>query len=154
VAGRRRSPHRIHFCTRPGAKPLIDIIAGIRDLQESRAAYTPLGEIGYVYTPHRPHESHHFAKRSANWWERTHNLHLTEVGSALWCERLAFGDALRADPALTAEYSALKQRLAAQCEDGRTTRPANVASLSASWSRRESPQRRGSRTRDDRRPAP
>src|ERR1700753_2814033 len=49
------------------AKPLIDIIAGVRDLQESRAAYEPLVEIGYVYAPHRPHEAHHFAKPSANW---------------------------------------------------------------------------------------
>jgi GrpB-like predicted nucleotidyltransferase (UPF0157 family) len=100
------------------AKPLIDIIAGVRDLQESRAAYEPLEEIGYVHAPHRPHEAHHFAKPSANWRERTHNLHLTETGSALWRERLAFRDALRADPALAAEYAELKQRLADQCENG------------------------------------
>ena len=39
-------------------------------------------------------------------------LHLTEPGSDLWCERLAFRDALRADSALAAEYDALKRRLA------------------------------------------
>lgn len=112
--------HHIGSTAVPGlaAKPLIDIIAGVRNLQESRAAYEPLEEIGYVYAPHRPTEAHHFAKPSANWWERTHNLHLTEVGSALWRERLAFRDALRADPALAAEYAELKKRLADQCEDG------------------------------------
>lgn len=112
--------HHIGSTAVPGlaAKPLIDIIAGVRDLQESRAAYEPLGKIGYVYAPHRPHEAHHFAKPSANWRERTHNLHLTEVASALWRERLTFRDALRADPFLADEYAELKQRLADRCEDG------------------------------------
>ena len=45
--------------------------------------------------------------------ERTHHLHLTEPGSDLWRERLAFRDALRADDALRDEYAELKQRLAA-----------------------------------------
>ena len=44
----------------------------------------------------------------------THGLHLTEPGSDLWRERLAFRDALRADPTLTGEYEALKLRLAEQ----------------------------------------
>jgi GrpB-like predicted nucleotidyltransferase (UPF0157 family) len=112
--------HHIGSTSVPGlaAKPVIDIIAGVRELQASRAAYEPLGEVGYVYTPHRPREAHHFSKPSAHWWECTHNLHLTEVGSALWRERFAFRDALRVNPVLAAEYAALKQRLASQCEDG------------------------------------
>ena len=112
--------HHIGSTAVPGlpAKPLIDMIAGIRALAESRAAYEPLREVGYVHTPHRPCEAHHFSRPSANWRERTHNLHLTEVGSALWRERFAFRDALRADPALAAEYAALKQRLVDQCDDG------------------------------------
>jgi GrpB-like predicted nucleotidyltransferase (UPF0157 family) len=36
-------------------------------------------------------------------------LHLTLRGSDLWVERLAFRDALRADPALVREYSDWKQ---------------------------------------------
>ena len=42
----------------------------------------------------------------------THSLHLTRPGSDLWRERLAFRDALRVDPALVAEYEALKLGLA------------------------------------------
>ena len=112
--------HHIGSTGVPGlaAKPLIAIIVGVRDLQKSRAAYERLRRLGYVHTPHRPYEAHHFAKPSADWRKRTHNLHMTEVGSALWCERLTFRDALRADPALAAEYAALKRRLAAQCVDG------------------------------------
>jgi GrpB-like predicted nucleotidyltransferase (UPF0157 family) len=42
---------------------------------------------------------------------------LTEPGSDLWKERLAFRDALRADSALVADYAALKLRLAQEHPD-------------------------------------
>ena len=88
------------------AKPIVDMMAGVRDFEEARAAYAPLEAEDYVYEPHRPSIAHHFAKPPR------FGLHLTEPGSDLWHERLAFRDALRADPSLTAEYEALKLRLA------------------------------------------
>jgi GrpB-like predicted nucleotidyltransferase (UPF0157 family) len=91
-----------------GAKPIIDMMAGVHDLEEARAAFEPLREQSYVYTPHRPGIAHHFSKSSAQLSEVTHGLHLTQPGSDLWNERLAFRDALRADPALAAEYETLK----------------------------------------------
>ena len=83
-------------------------------LRRSGAAYAPLETQGYVHTPHRPGIAHHFSKPSADLAELTHGLHLTEPGSDLWRERLVFRDALRGDPALAAEYAALKLRLAQQ----------------------------------------
>lgn len=97
---------------RIAAKPIIDMMAGVRDFEEARAAFAPLHEHGYLYTPHRPGIAHHFAKPSLRLSEMTHGLHLTEPGSDLWHERLAFRDALRADPTLVAEYETLKLRLA------------------------------------------
>lgn len=94
------------------AKPVIDMLAGVRDLGEALAAYGPLEALSYVPTPHRPNIAHHFSKPSARLSEVTHNLHLTEPGSDLWRERLAFRDALRGDSALADEYALLKQRLA------------------------------------------
>ena len=94
------------------AKPIIDMIAGVRDLDEARAAFDPLRERSYLYAPHRPGISHHFSKPSLRFSEQTHGLSLTEPGSDLWRERLAFRDALRADPALVGAYEALKLRLA------------------------------------------
>jgi GrpB-like predicted nucleotidyltransferase (UPF0157 family) len=93
------------------AKPIIDMMAGVRDLEEARAAFAPLLLHSYEYTPHRP-GTHHFSKPAGPWWTYTHGLHLTEPGSDLWRERLAFRDALRADPALATEYADLKVRLA------------------------------------------
>ena len=96
------------------AKPIIDMMAGVSDLEQARAAFEPLTALSYVHTPHRPNIAHHFSKPSAQPGEVTHALHLTEPGSDLWRERLAFRDALRQDPALAAEYEAIKRRLAHQ----------------------------------------
>ncbi|HEY7197236.1 MAG TPA: GrpB family protein [Gaiellaceae bacterium] len=106
--------HHIGATSVPGlaAKPIVDIMAGVRGLDEARAAFAPLREHSYVHTPHRPGIAHHFSKPSARLRECDYGLHLTEPGSDLWRERLAFRDALRADGALTAEYEALKLQLA------------------------------------------
>lgn len=58
-----------------------------------------------------------------------HGLHLTEPGSDLWRERLAFRDAVRADPALATEYTDLKVQLATEhVLKSRDTRLASVRS--------------------------
>jgi GrpB-like predicted nucleotidyltransferase (UPF0157 family) len=99
--------HHIGATSVPGlaAKPYIDMMAGVRNVEEARAAYEPLLEAGYEHTPHRPGIAHHFSKDE-------YGLHLTEPGSDLWNERLVFRDALRSGPELIAEYAALKLRLA------------------------------------------
>jgi GrpB-like predicted nucleotidyltransferase (UPF0157 family) len=81
------------------------MLAGVRDLEEARAAYAPLEAAGWEHTPHRPGIAHHFSKESVG-------VHLPEPGSDLWRERLAFRDRLRSDAGLAREYEALKLRLA------------------------------------------
>lgn len=104
--------HHIGATSVPGlaAKPIVDMMAGVRDFEEALAAYEPLLAGDWEHTPHRPGIAHHFSKPGCG-------LHLTEPGSDLWNERLAFRDALRADPELVAEYAALKLRLAEQHPD-------------------------------------
>jgi GrpB-like predicted nucleotidyltransferase (UPF0157 family) len=99
--------HHIGSTAVPGlsAKPIIDMIAGIRDLEEARGAFESLAHLGYDYFPHRP-EAHAFRKPG-------YGVHLTVPGSAIWNERLAFRDALRADSELAAQYEAWKKRHAA-----------------------------------------
>jgi GrpB-like predicted nucleotidyltransferase (UPF0157 family) len=111
--------HHVGATSVPGlaAKPSIDMMAGVRDFEEVRAAFEPLREHGYQHAPHRPAIAHHFVKPSRRVEELTYGLHLTEPGSDLWRERLTFRDALRADPALAAEYEALKLRLAQEHPD-------------------------------------
>lgn len=108
--------HHIGATAVPGlaAKPIVDMMAGVRNLDAARAAYAPLREASYHSTPHRPGIAHHFSKPSPELETATHGLHLTEPESDLWRERLAFRDALRADASLADEYEALKLRLATE----------------------------------------
>ena len=92
------------------AKPIIDIMAGVRTLADSQPAIAAAGELGYSYAPYRPDEEHWFCKPSPQ--VRTHHLHLVPLGSSLWRQSLAFRDYLRAHPGLAAEYEALKRQLA------------------------------------------
>lgn len=105
-------PEHIGSTAVPGlaAKPVIDIMAPVHTLAASRPAIEAARELGYMHYPYKPDVMHWFCKPSAA--HRTHHLHLVPLGSPLWRERLAFRDALRADPELRASYQALKLDLA------------------------------------------
>lgn len=91
------------------AKPILDILAGVPDRDDVFARRPQLQALGYGYVPGAGVPGHHvFGKGEP----RTHLLHVVEHGSRAWTENLWFRDRLRADPALAAEYDALKLRLA------------------------------------------
>jgi len=92
------------------AKPVIDIMAPVQDLETAKAAIEAACQLGYHYYPHQPAQMHWFCKPSPAL--RTHHLNLIPWRSALWQERLAFRDALRNNAALAAEYEQLKSALA------------------------------------------
>ena len=96
------------------AKPVIDIMAGVKDLDESRPAIPTLSTVGYCYFPYQPEQKHWFCKPSPAF--RTHHLHLVPFGSKHWDERLRFRDYLRRNLTIAKEYAELKQRLAKQYE--------------------------------------
>jgi GrpB-like predicted nucleotidyltransferase (UPF0157 family) len=104
--------HHVGSTAVPGleAKPVIDILAGVRSLDESRACFEPLARLDYLYAPYLPDEMHWFCKPHPS--RRTHHLHLVPVGSRRYADELAFRDRLRADPKVAAEYLALKRDLA------------------------------------------
>jgi GrpB-like predicted nucleotidyltransferase (UPF0157 family) len=92
------------------AKPIIDVMVPVADLDAARPAIAAAEGAGYVHYPYRADVMHWFCKPSAAL--RTHHLHLVPHDSRLWHERLAFRDRLRAERGLAAEYSALKIALA------------------------------------------
>jgi GrpB-like predicted nucleotidyltransferase (UPF0157 family) len=102
------------------AKPIIDMIAGVQSLEEARAAFEPLSTLGYQHREHRP-EAHCFWKARTGHAHGAHHLQLTEPESDIWRERLAFRNALRADPALRAEYELWKLRHLSMSEPGMYT---------------------------------
>ena len=92
------------------AKPVIDIMAPVQDLESSRPALAALQAIGYCYAPYKPEEMHWFCKPSPE--HRTHHLHLVPLNSRRWIEPLAFRDLLVSDASVAKDYAALKSRLA------------------------------------------
>jgi GrpB-like predicted nucleotidyltransferase (UPF0157 family) len=60
----KRGIHHVGATAVPGlaAKPIIDMMAGVGDIEEARAAFDPLREQSYEYAPHRPGIAYHFAK--------------------------------------------------------------------------------------------
>jgi GrpB-like predicted nucleotidyltransferase (UPF0157 family) len=111
--------HHIGSTAVPGleAKPIIDILAGMRDLETARACFEPLADLDYLYALYRSEEMHWFCKPHPS--RRTHHLHLVPVGSRRYEEELAFRDRLRDDPTLAAEYADLKRSLASRFRDDR-----------------------------------
>jgi GrpB-like predicted nucleotidyltransferase (UPF0157 family) len=99
------------------AKPVIDMMVAVASLEASRPAIAALSAAGYLYAPYRGDVMHWFCKPDVS--HRTHHVHLVPHRSALWNDRLAFRDYLRAHPETAAEYAALKQQLAAKHRDDR-----------------------------------
>lgn len=99
------------------AKPVIDIMVAVEDLDVSCPAIPAAEALGYIYWPYKADIMHWFCKPSDA--HRTHHLHLVPFGSRLWQARLGFRDALRADAALAQEYAQLKLGLASKYRDDR-----------------------------------
>jgi len=101
------------------AKPIIDILAGVRSLEESRACFEPLAQLEYLYAPYLSEEMHWFCKPHPS--RRTHHLHLIPIDSRRYRDELAFRDRLRADAQLTEKYVTLKRDLARRFAHDRET---------------------------------
>lgn len=99
------------------AKPVIDIMFGVKTLRASRPAIDALESAGYVYSPYKTDVMHWFCKPSDA--HRTHHLHLIPHESALWRERIKFRDLLRSEAHIANQYADLKRQLAVRYKDDR-----------------------------------
>jgi GrpB-like predicted nucleotidyltransferase (UPF0157 family) len=92
------------------AKPVIDIMAGVHTLKESRPAIAAATELGYCYAPYQAEVEHWFCKPTPSF--RTHHLHLIPVGTPEWLRAIDFRDYLRTHADAASEYEVLKRHLA------------------------------------------
>jgi GrpB-like predicted nucleotidyltransferase (UPF0157 family) len=92
------------------AKPVIDIMAAVVDLDTSRPALEALRAHSYCYAPYREEVVHWFCKPGPEM--RTHHLHLVPFRSPHWLKHIAFRDLLRENANIAREYEDLKWRLA------------------------------------------
>lgn len=102
------------------AKPIIDMLVEVTDLEATRTRIVPILEgQGYeylwrpTYGDDGPPFYAWFIKRDAATGVRTHHIHMVEANFAEHWRRLIFRDFLIAHPAIAREYEALKRRLAA-----------------------------------------
>lgn len=111
--------HHVGSTAVPGleAKPTIDILVGVEDLENARACFEPLASLGYLYAPYRPGEMHWFCKPSPS--RRKFHLHLVPADSQRFGDELAFRDRLRDSPGVAREYAELKKLLAGRFQDDR-----------------------------------
>lgn len=95
------------------AKPVIDLLGGVRSINDAERLALPLCQAGYT-TSAAFNASLSDRKWFMRWADghRTHHLHLVVHGGPVWHDRLAFRNALRSRPELAAAYVALKTRLA------------------------------------------
>lgn len=101
------------------AKPIIDIMPGIRSLTDAQHCIAALEALGYEYVPEYEAElpeRRYFRKRATPY---SHHIHMVEATSDFWQRHLLFRDYLRAHPDAAAEYGELKRRLAARIGDDR-----------------------------------
>ncbi len=104
-----------------GAKPVIDIMVGVRILQDADYyCLAPIVSLGYEYIQKYetdfPFRRYFRRAKTGNVFE--HHIHLVEQGTEFWKRHLAFRDYLRANREAAFEYEKLKRLLAPQFNDG------------------------------------
>jgi GrpB-like predicted nucleotidyltransferase (UPF0157 family)/predicted kinase len=110
--------HHVGSTAVPGlaAKPVIDLLVTVSDLQPG-SFYAPyLQPLGYVFHDHPENtDRRYFSKGTPH----THHLHIVEAESPALDVHLRFRNALRARPDLLETYAQTKRALAARYPDDR-----------------------------------
>ncbi|KAB8127488.1 GrpB family protein [Gracilibacillus oryzae] len=93
------------------AKPIIDILAGVEDLEIVDHIITPLEKVNYEYIP-KPEIMDRKFFRKGPWGQGTVHLHICQHNGKEWVEKLLFRDYLRSHPQAAKAYEDLKMELA------------------------------------------
>ena len=96
-----------------GAKPIIDIMEGVRQLADAELCIELVHNIGYEYVPEYEAsipERRYFREGPPG--ERTHHIHMVELYSDFWERHLLFRDFVCAHPEVAQQYYELKKELA------------------------------------------
>jgi GrpB-like predicted nucleotidyltransferase (UPF0157 family) len=100
------------------AKPIIDIMPGVRSLDDDAQFIRRLEALGYEHLPVFEDDipERRYFRRGI---PRLFHVHAVEVTSGFWRRHLAFRDYLRTHPETAAEYATLKRRLAIEYANDR-----------------------------------
>jgi GrpB-like predicted nucleotidyltransferase (UPF0157 family) len=92
------------------AKPIVDVLIGLRELALSEEEIDAMRALGYEYLGEHGLPGRLFFRKEP----RTHHVHVVENGGEHWERQLAFRDVLRSDAEERQRYDAFKRRLAAE----------------------------------------
>ena len=96
-----------------GAKPIIDIMIGVRSLADGEKCVRPLEGLGHEYRGEAGIPGRLFFRKFVE-GVRTYHLHMVEQGGDYWQRTILFRDYLRRNPDEAAAYDRLKRGLAAR----------------------------------------
>jgi GrpB-like predicted nucleotidyltransferase (UPF0157 family)/predicted acetyltransferase len=100
------------------AKPIIDIMVGLRRAPLGEEHIVAVTQLGYEYRGEFGIPGRQYFRRGR---PRTHQLHVVQHGSAFWETHLLFRDHLRAHPSEAERYAALKRELAGRFRESRAS---------------------------------
>jgi GrpB-like predicted nucleotidyltransferase (UPF0157 family) len=98
-----------------GAKPILDIMIGVRNLSEVDSFIEPLKQLEYEYVIHKEFPQRRFF-RKGQWRAGTHHLHIYEYNSEFWINNILFRNYLNDYPNTKIQYNQLKRDLAVKYE--------------------------------------
>lgn len=94
-------------------KPVLDVAIAVASERAADACIAPLEALGYEHRgPWGDDPRRRYYVRDDDDGRRVAQIHLYVLPAPAWEEKLAFRDALRADPALARAYAAEKRRVA------------------------------------------
>ena len=100
------------------AKPIIDILVGVRKIEDAENCIEPLTRIGYQYRGEAGIAGR-FYFRKGTCEVSTHHLNIVVTTSDFWHSHLLFRDYLRQNKDLAQDYGNLKRRLAVKYKGNR-----------------------------------
>jgi GrpB-like predicted nucleotidyltransferase (UPF0157 family) len=111
--GRAAGIEHIGSTSVPGlcAKPIVDILVGLRELSLSSAEIEAMQRLGYEYLGEFGLPGRLYFRKGE---PRTHHVHVVTYGGDHWERHIAFRDTLRSNPEERRRYDELKRRLAAE----------------------------------------
>lgn len=92
------------------AKPIVDVLVGLRQLELTAADIERMRALGYEYLGEYGRPGRLFFRKEP----RTHHVHVVAHGGEHWERQLTFRDALRTDAEERRRYDEFKRRLAAE----------------------------------------
>ena len=100
------------------AKPVIDMLLGLKQIPPLLTQVSHLEAIGYSYHGELEIPGRHYFRKGM---PRTHQIHAVLVNSEFWERHILFRDFLRSHPEAAQRYETLKRKLAQEFECDRTS---------------------------------